>query len=184
MKFILQKLCSILYHLTGWILPDSYLYLNIFGKKIHIKIGLYYRRFLAKNILQDCGRNVNIERFAKFNKNNSLGNNSGIGKQCSIAPFTKIGENVMMGPEVIMYSRNHNTESTEIPMCQQGFKDYQPIKIGNDVWIGRRVIILPGVHIGDGCIIGAGAVLGNNIPPYSIAVGNPARIIKNRKNNS
>jgi len=178
------KIFSILYRLTGWIFPDSYFYLNIFGKKIHVKLGLYYRRFLVKNIINDCGTNINIERYAKFNKNITIGDYSGIGKNSSVAPHTVIGNHVMMGPEVIMYSRNHNIERTDIPMRVQGFKDFDPIKIGNDVWIGRRVIILAGVTIGDGSIIGAGAVVAKDIPPFSIAVGNPARVIKNRKNNS
>ena len=52
--------------------------------------------------------------------------------------------------------------------------------IGNDVWIGQNATILPGVHIGDGAIIGANSVVGSDIPPYSIAVGNPARIIRQR----
>ena len=52
--------------------------------------------------------------------------------------------------------------------------------IGNDVWIGQNVTIMPGVKVGDGCIIGTNAVVAKDIPPYSIAVGNPARVIKRR----
>ena len=181
MTLIPKRFYSILYHLTGWVLPDSYLYVNLFGKKIHIKIGLYYRRFLVKNIISECGDNINIERFAKFNKNISIGDNSGIGKKCSVAPYTSIGNNVMMGPEVIMYSRNHNISRTDIPMCEQGFKEFEPITIEDDVWIGRRVIILPGVNIGEGSVIGAAAVVAKDVPPYSIVVGNPGKVIKNRK---
>lgn len=181
MKFIPKKIYSVLYHLTGWIFPDSYLYITIFNKKIHVKLGLYYRRFLVKNIIKNCGNKINIERFAKFNKNISIGDYSGIGKNCSVAPFTKIGKHVMMGPEVIMYSRNHNIDRTDIPMTDQGFMDFDPITIEDDVWIGRRVIILPGVTIGEGSVIGAGSVVAKNIPPYSIAVGNPVKVIRNRK---
>lgn len=180
MRVIPKRVYSILYHLTGWMFPDSYLYLNFFGKKVHVKIGLYYRRFLVRNIITNCGKNINIERFAKFNKNISIGDYSGIGKNCSVAPYTSIGNNVMMGPEVIMYSRNHNIDRIDIPMSKQGFKDFEPIKIGNDVWIGRRVIILPGVNIGKGSVIGAAAVIAKDVPPYSIVVGNPGKVIRNR----
>ena len=52
--------------------------------------------------------------------------------------------------------------------------------IGNDVWIGQNVTFLPGVHVGDGCIIGANAVVASDIPPYSVVVGNPAKVLRKR----
>lgn len=55
-------------------------------------------------------------------------------------------------------------------------------EIGNDVWIGYNVMVLPGVKIGDGAIIGAGAVVAKDIPPYAVAVGNPAQVVKYRFN--
>jgi len=54
------------------------------------------------------------------------------------------------------------------------------VKIGNDVWIGDRAMIISGVNIGDGAVIGAGSIVTKDVPPYSIVVGSPARIIKNR----
>ena len=67
-------------------------------------------------------------------------------------------------------------------MRYQGMKERLPIVIGNDVWIGRRVIIMPGVKISDGCIIGAGAVVTKDVPPYCVVAGVPAKIIRRRKN--
>ena len=61
--------------------------------------------------------------------------------------------------------------------------EYKPVYIGDDCWIGRRVIILPGVKIGKGCIIGAGAVVTKSFPDYSIIAGNPAVIKKYRMRN-
>ena len=55
--------------------------------------------------------------------------------------------------------------------------------IGNDVWIGQNAVILPGVHIGDGAIVGANSVVGSNILPYTVAAGNPARAIRKRFDN-
>ena len=52
--------------------------------------------------------------------------------------------------------------------------------VGNDVWIGQNAVILPGVHIGDGAIIGANSVVGSDVPPYTIVAGNPARMIRKR----
>ncbi|WP_308462078.1 CatB-related O-acetyltransferase [Mesorhizobium sp. INR15] len=57
-----------------------------------------------------------------------------------------------------------------------------PIRIGNDVWIGRRAIILSGVTIGDGAVIGAGAVVSKDVPPYAVVVGNPAALVRYRFN--
>ena len=63
-------------------------------------------------------------------------------------------------------------------------KEELPLKgdtvIDNDVWIGQHVTVMPGVHIGDGAIIGANSVVASDIPPYSIAVGNPCRVVKKR----
>jgi acetyltransferase-like isoleucine patch superfamily enzyme len=66
-------------------------------------------------------------------------------------------------------------------MMEQGFQQDKGIKIGDDVWIGARVIILPGVSIGSGVIIGAGAVVTKDIPDWAIAVGNPARVVRYRR---
>lgn len=180
MNKVFKRICSVMYHLTGHLFPDSYFYLHIGNKCVHIKIGLKYRRFLACHMIKECGREINIERYAKFNHNIHLGDYSGIGNRCSIGGNTYIGDHVMMGPEVIVYTQNHNTERIDITMDKQGFQDVKPVHIGNDVWIGRRVMIMPGVTIGNGCVIGAGAVVAKDIPPYSVAVGNPARVVKTR----
>ena len=179
----MKKMYSITYHLIGHLLPDSYFKLNIFGKSFHIKIGYYVRGYLASKMISSCGKNINIERGAKFNKTIKLGNNSGIGKNCGIGPQTIIGDNVMTAPEVIIYTKNHKIDRIDIPMCKQGFDEIKPVIIEDDVWLGRRVMIMPGVTIGKGSVIGAGAVVAKNIPPYSIAVGNPAKVIKSRLNN-
>lgn len=86
----------------------------------------------------------------------------------------------MMGPDVTILSQTHNIERTDIPMGKQGMREAEVI-IGNDVWIGMRSIIMPGVKIGDGAVIGAGAVVTKDVPDYAIVGGVPARIIKYRK---
>ena len=65
-------------------------------------------------------------------------------------------------------------------MCQQGFSEEQPIHIGNDVWIGTRAIILSGVTVGDHSVVGAGAVVTKDVPPYAVVGGVPAKILKMR----
>ena len=66
-------------------------------------------------------------------------------------------------------------------MDHQGWSVEKPVIIEDDVWIGSRVTILPGVTIGEGSVIGASAVVAKSVPPYSVVVGNPAKIVKTRK---
>ncbi len=144
------------------------------------KISRYIRVFFARKILLSIGTNVNIEKGAMITSLCSVGNNSGIGINAQLHGKVVIGDNVMMGPECIIYTQNHEFSNPKIPMNRQGFKKDEPVLIGNDVWIGGRVIILPGIKVGDGSVIGAGSVVTKDIPPFSIVGGNPAKIIRSR----
>lgn len=176
MKFskIYRFICRFLYLYFARYLPSSCSRYNFGAKKV--------RGYLADRMLLESGKNINIEKGALFDCNIKIGDNSGIGINCRLpeGPII-IGNNVMMGPDVIIYTRNHRHDRLDIPMNEQGFEEVRLVTIGNDVWIGSRVIILPGVTIGDGCIIGAGAVVTKSIEPFSIAAGNPAKIVKKRK---
>jgi maltose O-acetyltransferase len=145
------------------------------------KIAGYLRYQSARRFVSFCGTNVNFELGAVFTPLLKIGNNSGVGVNAEIHGTVTIGNNVMMGPNVIVMTINHRMEDTTRPMITQGYTPEQPVVIEDDVWIGMRTIILPGVRIGTGSVIGAGAVVTKSIPPYSIAVGNPARVVKSRK---
>ena len=132
-------------------------------------------------ILEKCGRDVNIEKGASFPSSVELGDHSGIGIRAQINGKVIIGKNVMMGPEVCIYARNHAFDRLDIPMNLQGFAPEKPVVIEDDVWIGARVIILPGVHIGTGAVLGAGSVVTKDVPDYAVMGGNPAHILKMRK---
>jgi maltose O-acetyltransferase len=151
------------------------------GLKIS-KFIQWIRRTVARNALDYCGRNVNIEKNADFGKGTGIriGDNSGLGINCSVRGPLEMGSNIMMGPDVTILTNIHNTARTDIPMNQQGFLPNQKVTIGDDVWIGTRVIILPGVTIGKGVIIGAGAVVTKDIPDYAVVVGVPAKVVKYR----
>ena len=155
-------------------LPISYQFLGGYAK--------WMRGICGQLILTKCGKNVNIERGAVFSSHVSLGDNSGIGVNAWLSGSVIIGNDVMMGANCTMYSRNHRFDRIDIPMCEQGFLPEKTIVIDDDVWIGGQVIILPGVHIGKGAIIGAGAVVTKDVPDYAIVGGNPAKIIKYRNN--
>ncbi|MBQ2865975.1 MAG: acyltransferase [Clostridia bacterium] len=169
-----KKILYILYRLTAAWLPISQR--SLIAKKLRV--------FWARTIVRKCGKDVNIEKNAVFGPLLEIGNRSGVGISCEIYGAVSIGENVMMGPEVVVYTSSHRYDRTDIPMGEQGFDDMRPVCIGNDVWIGRRAMIMPGVKIGNGCIIGAAAVVTKDIPDYGVAVGVPARVIKSRLDNA
>ena len=125
-------------------------------------------------------RNVNFEHGAHFDSDLTIGDFSGVGIDCNVGGSVTIGDHVMMGPECVLLSHNHRFDRLDIPMCQQGFSEEQPIHIGNDVWIGTRAIILPGVTVGDHSVVGAGAVVTKDVPPYAVVGGVPAKILKMR----
>lgn len=158
----------------------------IFAKHLpqssYMPIAKSIRRFFAKRVLNHMGIDVNIEKGAMFNSHVSLGNRSGIGIHCELHDYVTIGKYVNMCPEMIIYTKNP-TSRVDIPMQDQGYSEYMPVTIKDDVWLGRRVMIMPGVTIGKGSVLGAGAVISKDIPPYSVAVGNPAKVVKNRMAN-
>lgn len=114
-KIIIRKICAVLYHTIGVHLPASYTYHSLFGRTIHVSYGLYVRRILASQMLGFAGENINVEKGANFGRNVSLGANSGIGYNCEVASGTIIGDNVMMGPEVVIFNINHCHAATEPP---------------------------------------------------------------------
>lgn len=172
MKRIGRKAGAVLYYGIARKLPPSYSGLKIGQTKL--------RRFCGKLMLAHCGKEVNIEQNAYFSSKVSLGDYSGIGLNARIHGMCTIGNHVMMGEDCKIITRNHCFERLDIPMMEQGFEEERPVVIGNDVWIGDRVTILPGVHIGDGCVIGAGAVVTKDIPSYTVAAGVPAQVIRSR----
>jgi maltose O-acetyltransferase len=137
---------------------------------------------LVKHIFKKVGKNVNVEKGARFGSGEGIeiGDNSGIGINAVIPSNTIIGRDVMMGPNVYVLTRNHKHDAIDVPMRVQGYTDNLPLIIEDDVWIGRDVLILPGKIIKKGSIVGAGCVLTKNFPAYSIVGGNPSKLIKTR----
>ena len=140
------------------------------------------RYWICKGMFAKCGRNVNVEHGANIGtgKHIEIDDNSGIGVNCIVGTAT-IGKNVMMGPDVVFITRNHCFDDVSVPMIYQGYSEPKRIIVEDDVWIGTRAIILPGVKIGKGAIVGAGAVVTKDVPQYAIVGGNPARIIRYRR---
>jgi acetyltransferase-like isoleucine patch superfamily enzyme len=115
----------------------------------------------------------------------SNADNVRIGVNCHINEHVfiqgaSIGDYVMIAPYVAILSSNHNYERTDIPMVLQGETKNIPPVIEDDVWIGRNAVIFPGVRIGRGSIVGAGAIVNKDVLPGSVVGGVPAKLIRMR----
>jgi maltose O-acetyltransferase len=107
-----------------------------------------------------------------------IGDNFYLNAGCHLLGEIAFGDNVMIGPKTVIWGRNHGVSKDTIMRSQPHVK--KKISIGNDVWIGANVTILPGVKINTGAVIGAGSVVTKEVPSNAIVVGNPAKIIKYR----
>lgn len=134
---------------------------------------------VLKGIFRHIGSGVNIRPNIKFalGFNISIGDNSGIGDNCFLQDIGEIniGKDVLMAPEVMIFTANHKSSRDEL-IRNQGM-EIACVTIEDDVWIGARATILPGVRIAKGAIVAAGAVVTKNVEPYSIVGGVPAKKI-------
>lgn len=110
-----------------------------------------------------------------------MGHDSAMGNDCFVgaAGGVKIGSYVAIGQNVRFHSENHEFHDINKMICEQGVTN-KGIEVGDDVWIGAGAVILDGVKIGTGCVIGANTLVNKDIPEYSIAVGNPVKIVGKR----
>ncbi len=126
------------------------------------------------------GENFRIEDGCRFmgEPKISVGKNFYANAYCHLLGEITIGDNVMLGPKVVVWGRNHGTKAG-IPMREQP-SDAAPVLIGNDVWIGANATILKGVVIHDGAVVAAGSVVNRDVPPNAIVAGVPAVVKKYR----
>jgi acetyltransferase-like isoleucine patch superfamily enzyme len=127
--------------------------------------------------------NVNLAPNCRIQGKVEIGNRSSMAQNGSISGERVgvfIGEDVMIGPNVVIVAFNHGFSRINIPMKNQKNEE-EAINIGNDVWIGANVTISKGVSIGQGSIIAANSFVNKDVPAYSIAGGVPARVIGSRK---
>lgn len=152
------------------------------GRADPFKVFQRIRYYTLRIILDEIGKGVSIGKSAYVGngKGITVGDYSGIGDGCYLQGPINIGDYVMMAPEVKILTRSHNIECLDVPMALQGEADKKKVTIGDDVWIGSRVIILPGVSVGKGSIIGAGSVVTKDVQEFSIVGGVPAKLIKSR----
>ncbi len=96
----------------------------------------------------------------------------------SAAKSVVIGEQVLFAGNVFVSDHGHAYENCERPICDQGIRKIEGVSIGDGSWVGQNAVILPGSMIGKHCVVGANAVVNSVIPDFSVAAGNPARVIK------
>lgn len=171
---IKKTVCTVVYYFFARHLPASDSPYSLGAKRI--------RRALCKIIFEVTGEDFNIEHGAFFGsgKDIFIGSRSGLGLNCRVQGPLNIGNNVMMGPDVIIYTGNHRFDRLDVPMIQQGNTEPRAVVIEDDVWIAARAIILPGITVGKGAVVAAGAVVTKDVAPYTVVGGVPARLIKSR----
>lgn len=141
------------------------------------------RYFLYKRKLKSCGTFVNFASGIKFlsAKNIEIGNNVKIGNSCLFMGHggITVGNNVSFGPQVVIWTSNHNYYSPEeLPYDNTMF--LKPVTVKDNVWVGTRACIIPGVTIEEGAVVAMGAVVTKDVPKGAVVAGNPAKIIKYR----
>lgn len=133
--------------------------------------------YLGKKVCLDRGVDLKVH----YGGQTIIGDRTYIGPYTCISGFGKIeiGKDCLIASHSAIYAHNHKFSDPHKKIAEQGFS-IKGIIIGDDCWLGSGVKVLDGVTIGKGCVIGAGAVVTKDIPPYSVAVGVPAKVISQR----
>ena len=178
----MRKFFLVLYYGFARYLPKSTM--PLLGKlSMKIRRSIVCHLF-NKDDNHNCEKLV-VEQGAYFgNGSNFLcGREVGLGKNFkSLNRIVTIDDYLMMGEDVLFLGGGHKFDDTNIPMSHQGGEQQTPLHIAGDVWIGARVIVLPGCkRIGHGAVIGAGSVVTKDVPDWAVVGGNPARVLKMRK---
>lgn len=184
-KKLLKKLNSFLFSL---LIFGSFQHItigrnvNIAGRRINIAKGCHVmdNSYILGDII--IGENVFIHEnvlIRSFKENITIGENTTINRNTNILSKVSIGANCSIAPNVVIVGANHIFSIKSKTIKEQGL-EYRGIIIEDDVWIAANATVCDGVKIGKGAVIGAGAVVVNDIPPYAVAVGVPAKVIKYR----
>ena len=203
MKYLYRFFVKLIATLSLFIYPPkisekvSYTLDKIYGYRLSRFVNLGEKFIINRYITIAHGENIVIGNYARIFKDviiatHPLNNHIPkiiIGDGCYLGESThitccnriEIGNHLLTGRRVTITDNSHGQSTITdlmIPPLQRTICSKGIIKIGNNVWLGDNVIVLPNVVIGDGCIVGANTVVTNSIPPYCVAVGNPMRIIK------
>lgn len=158
---------------SNLILEDN-VYINGLSKRgVYLGSNVTIQRdsiLVCTGVIRNLGVGINIGDNVGLNARVYLGGQGGI----------EIGENVIIGPDVKIFSENHNYISKDILIKNQG-ESRKGVKVGNDCWIGSGAIILDGVQLGNGCVVAAGSIVTKSFLDFSVIGGIPAKSLKNRE---
>ncbi len=175
----------------------------VFGRGVEIDIEqdnylqIGDRVNLSRDVVISCtGQNnqIKLANLVSLDRGVDLRAHGGsqlhIGEHTYIGPYTcisgygtiSIGKNCLIASHSSLYAHNYNFKDSTQKIREQGF-NFKGIKIENDCWLGSSVKVVDGVTIGRGSVVGAGAVVTKDLPPYSVAIGVPAKVIDSRKTN-
>lgn len=168
----MRKISLLLFYLFIRHLPASYFPLGKFFNAL--RVGLLRKMFFI-------GEKTVIQSGFRFGMKGVLK----IGRHCQInedvyIQSAEIGDYVLIAQRVAILSVTHRMDRLDVSIKMQGSTESQPVKIESDVWIGRNAVVMPGIRIGKGAVVGAGAVVTKDVPPYAIVGGVPAKVIKYR----
>ena len=137
------------------------------------------RTEIIRRLFGKTRNNFLIEQpfYCDYGYNIEIGENFFANVNCVIldGAAVRFGDNVFIAPDCGFYTAGH---PFDVEQRNKGLEYAHPITVGNNVWIGAKVCVLPGVTIGDNCVIGAGSIVTRDIPAGSLAVGNPCRVIR------
>lgn len=140
------------------------------------------RQIAIRGLLGKTGDNCVVEQplFCTYGYNTTVGDNFFLNVNCKLMDSGKItiGNNVFIAPNVCLITEEH---AMDVEQRLAGLEYTHPVNIGDNVWICAGAIVLPGVTIGANSVIGAGSVVTKDIPPDSLAVGNPCKVIRSLK---
>ena len=199
-KSCIQFTISVAATLFGWLKKLRPLYIYIYSAwicKIYGFKSLTFSPNISRILHPECMNIGAKSTFGRMAVLTAWDNHDGrkytpeirIGKNCNFGDFIhitainkiQIGDNLLTGRWVTITDNSHGDtqlENLKTAPIKREWVSKGPVIIGNNVWIGDKATILPGVTIGDGAVIGANSVVTSDIPPYCVAGGNPAKIIK------
>jgi acetyltransferase-like isoleucine patch superfamily enzyme len=110
----------------------------------------------------------------------TIGDRTSIAGQCvvSVAARVELGSDVLLARNVYIADHSHRIDDLEVPIGRQGIADVSPVTICDGAWLGQNVVVCPGVRIGHGAVVGANSVVKHDIPDHAVAVGAPARVVR------